>query len=206
MFVVSHGEPIISVVACVITISCVLHTCSVQWWTLEMLEKWQPAIIDALCVHIHDAQCINVTLPVAADMLYDQWRWVSQNGGDLQKDINMLIRTVSRRAYDLLMERESFRTLMKQEFEGYELTDDVERHKKKLHQFGDEFMLTREARSDRPAFCVTGYKSTIDEETDQEMEATTSTSEKKRLWYAYNAMGLPRQHEMQYSILSAWVT
>ena len=174
-----------------------------QWLKLELERKWRAVTIDALCVHIHAADCINVTLPVAADMLYDRWSYDWKKDDIETNDINVLISMLSERAFAIYTEEEPFVTDLQEEFTdcGYDLIDEVEWHKKKLHHFGDEVFLTREARSDRPAFCATGYKSRL----HHDVESKSTTPEKKRLWYAYNAMGLPRQHAMQYSILSSWV-
>ena len=128
-----------------------------------------------MTVHICHATQINISVSVSAELLAEQRDMhVQSRKYSYQQDINLLIRHLSRETAAILRTR-------------HEVELAVESHKKQLLEFGDELVLTQQAWSDRPAFC--GYLPT--------------PLERKGLWYAYNAMGLPRQHWMQDSILSA---
>ena len=152
-------------------------------------HEWRRVAMDSMCVHIRSDKEINVTIPVAASLLFQDWKW-KQAEESKNNDAHELCRILSESAF------ESFQSTMiclDIEKKGGTVELKVGRHKKTTVDLGDTQAVIAEANSDRPYFGI--------QVTDPPNE-TKDTPIKTEWSHTYTAMGLPHAHELQQTILA----
>ena len=121
--------------------------------TVEYLEeRWPPVAVDAVCVHIRGEKEVNISFPVAADLPVPAWgreRGTAETGD--AADPNWLVGHISKTAWELFQQSARGAALVGA---GAQIVGSVRRHKKELATLGEDTFCLKQARSDRPAFCI----------------------------------------------------
>jgi len=154
-------------------------------------ESWRTVTIDAITVHVMGASVVNVMVPVADLLLCPEWSWRNYDD-DPGKDASFLCQKLSLCAAEHF-KQSPYCIEVQNRYPGRTFEHRHGRHKKHLLRLGDDVTLLKEANSDRPFFALMQITpSSVDGGEPQE----------KELWHMYCAMGLPRQHDWQQSLLA----
>ena len=135
-------------------------------------------------------------------MLLPAWEWAApapETGHE--GDPNWLVRLISKLAWEFFQESNRGVELLGA---GAEVVRSIRRHKKQLTTLGEDTFCLRQARSDRPAFCIDVVES--DARGDSAGDVDESAAGRGQLeteWsHAYVAMGLLLSHRSQTALLA----
>ena len=157
--------------------------------------NWPAVAVDAVCVHIRGEAEVNISFPVAAELLLPRWEWAATKPGPGHRaDPNWLVRHISTRAWELFQESPRGQDLVAG---GAQIVRSIRRHKNRLTIMGEDTFCLKEARSDRPAFCID-----VVEGGDGDGSGGLRGQVETEWSHAYVAMGLHLSHRSQTSLLA----
>ncbi|CAK0871487.1 unnamed protein product [Prorocentrum cordatum] len=166
-------------------------------------ERWPGVAVDAVCVHLRSETEVNISFPVAAELLLSDWEWAATapaTGRD--DDPNWLVRHVSKTAWEFFKEPGRGKALLTA---GAGIERNTRRRKKQLTTLGEDTFVLCQARSDRPAFCIDVMERQVrvDLEESAVGDEGAGDSMVETEWsHAYVAMGLFLQHSSQTALLA----
>ena len=145
---------------------------------------------------------MNISFPVAADLLLPGWEWgVTRPETGHKDDPNWLVRHISKKAWGFFQTSTRGKALLDA---GDQVVQSIRRHKKQLTTLGEDTFCLRQARSDRPAFCIDVLERGAGGDSAGDVhERAAGRGRVETEWsHAYVAMGLPLSHRSQTALLA----